>query len=48
MTSNDLAIPETNTKSIKKNKKIFKAGSVQEIIEINDEYLDEIHHNNNR
>ena len=40
MTSNDLK--STQTKSNKKNKNILKAGSVQQNIEINDQYLDEI------
>ena len=39
-TSNDLKT--TQTKSNKKNKNILKAGSVQENIEINEHYLDEI------
>ena len=46
-TSIDLAEPETNTKSTKRNKNILKRGSVRESIEINDEYLDENLHNNN-
>ena len=41
MTSNDVAKPETNTKSNKRNKNVLKVGSVHENIEINDEYLDE-------
>ena len=41
MTSNDLA------NSNKRNKSISKGGSAQENIEINDENLDEIFHNNN-
>ena len=44
MTSNDLK--STQTKSNKKNKIILKAGSVQENIEINEHYLDEILQNN--
>ena len=44
MTSNDLKT--TQTKSNKKNKNILKAGSVQENIEINEQYLDEILDNN--
>ena len=44
LTSNDL---KTNTKSNKKNKHVLKAGSVQENIEYNEHYLDEILHNNN-
>ena len=45
MTSNDLKT--TQTKSVKKNKNILKAGSLQQNIEINEHYLDEILHNNN-
>ena len=45
MTSNDLKT--TQTKSNKKNKNVLKAGSVQQNIEINDHYLDEILDNNN-
>ena len=45
MTSNDL---KTNdTKPNKKNKYVLKAGSIQENIEINEHYLDEILDNNN-
>ena len=45
MTSKDL---KTNqTKSIKKNKNVLTAGSVQENIEINEHYLDEILQKNN-
>ena len=40
MTSNNLKT--TQTKSNKKNKNILKTGSVQEYIEINEHYLDEI------
>ena len=47
MSSNELAKPETNTKSNKQNKNFLKAGSVQENIENNIENLDEILHNNN-
>ena len=53
MASNDLARPETNTEAIVKrtsnkgNKILLKPGSVHENIEINDEYLDDILHNNN-
>ena len=43
LTSNDL---KTNTKSNKKNNHVLKAGSVQENIEINEHYLDEIFDNN--
>ena len=42
MTSNDLKTTQTNTKSNNKNKSILKAGSTHKIIEINDQYLDEI------
>ena len=45
MTSNDLK--STQTKSNKKNKNFLKTGSVQENIEINEHYLDEILDNNN-
>ena len=44
MTSNDLKTIQT--KSNKKNKNILKAGSVQENIEKNEHYLDEILVNN--
>ena len=44
-TSNDLKT--TQTKSNKKNKNVLKAGSVQQNIEINEHYLDEILKNNN-
>ena len=44
MTSNDLKT--TQTKSNEKNKNVLKAGSVQENIEINEHYLDEILDNN--
>ena len=43
-TSNDLKT--TQTKSNKKNRNILQAGSVQENIEINEHYLDEILDNN--
>ena len=46
MTSNDLETTQTNTKSNRINKKVLKAGSMQENIEINDDYLDE-HLDNN-
>ena len=52
MTSNVVAKPETNTKSTvkrasnKRNRNILKAGSMHENIEISDEFLDEILHNN--
>ena len=45
MISNDLKT--TQTKSNKKNKHILKTGSVQQYIEINEHYLNEILHNNN-
>ena len=45
MTSNDFK--SIQTKSNKKNKNILKAGSVQENIEINEHYLDEILQKNN-
>ena len=45
MTSNDLKT--TQTKSNKKKKNVLKAGSVQEKLEINEHYLDEILDNNN-
>ena len=53
MTSNDLAEPDTITESIvkrlsnKRNKRNIKGGSIHESIEINDEFLDDIIHNNN-
>ena len=53
MTTNVVAKPETNTEGTVKrtskngNKNIFKGGSLNRDIEINDEYLDEILHNNN-
>ena len=43
MTSNEHI---TNAKSNKKNRNILKAGSIQENIEINDQYLDETLDNN--
>ena len=43
VTSNDL---KTNTKPNEKNKNTLKAGSMQENIEINEHYLDEILDNN--
>ena len=33
---------KTNTKPEKKNRNILKAGSMQENVEINDQYLDDI------
>ena len=50
LTSSELVKPETKTESFmkrtsfKKNKKFREAGYVQESIEINDKYLDEIPH----
>ena len=44
MTSNDPT--QTNTKPIKGNKIILKAGSFHKNSEINDKYLDEIFDNN--
>ena len=44
LTSND---PKANTKFNKKNKHVLKAGSVEENIEINEHYLDEIFDENN-
>ena len=44
MTSNDLAKPNTITKSNKKNKNILKGASMHENIEINDEYSGETLH----
>ena len=45
LTSNDL---KTNTKTNKKNRHVLKAGSVQENIEINEHYLDEVLDNNKK
>ena len=42
MTSTDLKITQTNTKSDKKNKNVLQAGSMQENIELNEHYLDEL------
>ena len=53
MISNVLAKPDTNTESTiqrtsnKRNKNFLKVGSMHQNIEINDETLDEILHNNN-
>ena len=53
MTSNDFVKPDTNKEATvkstcnKKNKIVLKAGSTHKNTEINDEYLDEIRHNNN-
>ena len=44
MTSNDLKRPQSKTKT----KNNFKGGSIQEEVEINEHYLDEILKNNNR
>ena len=44
MTSNDLVKP--NIKSNRRNKNNLKDGSVNQNIEVTDEYLDEILHNN--
>ena len=41
MTSNDLKTTQKTTKSNKINKNVLKAGSMQEIIEINEHYSDE-------
>ena len=52
MISNDLTKPKTNTESRvkrisnKRNKNSLKDGSMHENVEINDEYLEEIPHNN--
>ena len=46
MSPNDLAKHETNTNSNKRNKNVLKAGSMQENIEINDQFLGEILDNN--
>ena len=47
MTSNDLAKPDTNTKSNKRNKNVLNGGSMHDNVEINDELLGEILHNKN-
>ena len=46
MTSNDLKTTQTNVKPNNKNKNILRAESVQENIQINEHYLDEILDNN--
>ena len=46
MTSNDPKTTQAKTKSNKKDKNVLKTGSVQENIEINDQFLDEISENN--
>ena len=46
MTSIGLGTTQTNTKSNTKNQNLLKAGSIQENIEINEQYLDEILDNN--
>ena len=47
MTSYNVAKPETKIKSNTEDKKILEIGSVHGNIGINDEYSDEILHNNN-
>ena len=42
LTSNDLVKPDKNTKSKTRNKNNLKSGSMQENIEINEHYFDEI------
>ena len=44
MTSNDIAQPETNTKSNRRDKKVPKGCSPHENVEIDDECLDKILH----
>ena len=46
LTSNDLKTTQTITNSITKNENVLKVGSLHEKIKINNEYLDEILHNN--
>ena len=46
VTSNHLKRTQLKTKSSERNKKILKAGSVQENLENNDHYLDEVLHIN--
>ena len=46
LTSNDPKTNQTNTKSKKKNKNVLTAGSIHESIEIIDDDLDKILHNN--
>ena len=46
MTSNDLKTTQQHTESNRENKINLKAGSVHEIVEINDQNLDEILDNN--
>ena len=46
MTSDDLETNQTNRKSYRKHKNFLKAESIQENIEINDQYLDENLDNN--
>ena len=54
LNSNDLVKFDTNRESIvkrtsnKRNKNFLKAGCVHENFEVNDNYLDEILHNNNK
>ena len=45
-TSNDLKKTQTNTKSNTRNKSVLKVGSMQENIEFNEHYLEEILDNN--
>ena len=45
---NDLTKPETDTKSSKRNKNILKGGSIQENIEIDKQFLEEILDNNDK
>ena len=50
LTSNDLKIPQSTSKENSqkvKAKNSLKSGFVQENVEINDQFLDEIHQNNN-
>ena len=46
LTPNDLKTTQTKTKSKKKNKNVLIVGSIRESIEIMDDDLDEILHNN--
>ena len=47
MTSNDLELSQSNTKSNKKNKNIVKGGFALDKVETNEHYLDKILRNNN-
>ena len=47
MTSNDLKRPQSTSKKTK-TKNNLKGGSIQEEVEINEHYLDEILENNDR